>query len=78
MTDPTTGYCPHCGRGDAGPTADAYEAMRQRAEKAEREFAKARLVIDQVRGLSRLTINASSRPEAVNQARDTLRIVGDC
>lgn len=27
------GYCPHCGRGDAGPTAEAYEEMRQRARK---------------------------------------------
>lgn len=25
------GYCPHCGRGDAGPTADDYEASQRRA-----------------------------------------------
>lgn len=29
------GYCPHCGRGDCAPTADAYEQQRQRAERAE-------------------------------------------
>ncbi|MFD5676145.1 hypothetical protein [Streptomyces sp. NPDC127040] len=28
------GHCPHCGRGDAGPSPEAYEEMRQRAEKA--------------------------------------------
>ncbi|MFJ3923046.1 hypothetical protein [Streptomyces sp. NPDC090022] len=32
-----SGYCPHCGRGDAGPTADDYEQLRQRAERAEAE-----------------------------------------
>ncbi|MCX5584249.1 hypothetical protein [Streptomyces erythrochromogenes] len=32
---PAAGYCPHCGSGDAGPTPEAYEEMRQRAEKAE-------------------------------------------
>lgn len=32
---PAVGYCPHCGSGDAGPTPEAYEAIRQRAEKAE-------------------------------------------
>lgn len=26
-----TGYCPHCGSGDAGPTADMYEASQRRA-----------------------------------------------
>jgi hypothetical protein len=29
------GYCPHCGSGDAGPTPEAYEELRQRAEQAE-------------------------------------------
>ncbi|MFF5445449.1 hypothetical protein [Streptomyces sp. NPDC012888] len=32
---PAAGYCPHCGRGDVAPTADAYEQQRQRAEQAE-------------------------------------------
>lgn len=36
------GYCPHCGRGDAGPTADQYEQQRQRAEKAEAALARIR------------------------------------
>lgn len=27
------GYCPHCGRGDAGPTADEHEQLRQRARQ---------------------------------------------
>lgn len=30
---PTAGYCPHCGRGDAGPTADEYEQLRKRARQ---------------------------------------------
>ena len=29
------GYCPHCGRGDAAPTADDFEQQRKRAEVAE-------------------------------------------
>lgn len=28
---PAAGYCPHCGRGDAGPTADEYAASQRRA-----------------------------------------------
>ncbi|MFF5778133.1 hypothetical protein ACFY7Y_14430 [Streptomyces virginiae] len=31
--DPAAGYCPHCGRGDAGPTAEGYEELRQRAAR---------------------------------------------
>lgn len=43
MTDqPTTGYCPCCGRGDLAPTAEAYEQQRQRAEQAEAELARLR------------------------------------
>lgn len=30
---PAAGYCPHCGRGDAGPTADQYEQLRKRARQ---------------------------------------------
>lgn len=37
---PLAGYCPHCGRGDAGPTADEYEQQRQRAERAEAEATR--------------------------------------
>lgn len=33
------GYCPHCGRGDAGPTADQYEQQRKRADTAESKLA---------------------------------------
>ncbi|MEV6580223.1 hypothetical protein AB0M92_18895 [Streptomyces sp. NPDC051582] len=33
------GYCPDCGRGDAGPTADQYEQQRQRADAAEASLA---------------------------------------
>lgn len=33
VADPAAGYCPHCGRGDAGPTADEYEQARQRARQ---------------------------------------------
>ncbi|MCX5522621.1 hypothetical protein OG342_07050 [Streptomyces bobili] len=42
MTEPTTGYCPHCGRGDVAPTPEAYEQQRQRAEQAEAAIARAR------------------------------------
>lgn len=28
---PAAGYCPHCGRGDTGPTAEQYEASQRRA-----------------------------------------------
>lgn len=35
ISKPGVGYCPHCGRGDAGPTAEAYEELRQRAEQLE-------------------------------------------
>lgn len=31
LSQPAAGYCPHCGRGDAGPTADEYEQVRRRA-----------------------------------------------
>ena len=31
------GYCPACGRGDAGRTADDWEQQRQRADQAEAE-----------------------------------------
>lgn len=39
LETPAAGYCPHCGRGDAGPTADEYEQQRQRAEQAEAALA---------------------------------------
>ncbi|MFK0045487.1 hypothetical protein ACIQU4_15440 [Streptomyces sp. NPDC090741] len=29
------GYCPQCGRGDAGPTADEYEQLRQRLARSD-------------------------------------------
>lgn len=36
------GYCPACGRGDAGRTADDWEQQRQRADQATRERDEAR------------------------------------
>jgi hypothetical protein len=51
------GYCPHCGRGDAGPTADEYEQARRRAvalvERADsaRDWARRNLDTDQQAGL---------------------------
>jgi DNA repair exonuclease SbcCD ATPase subunit len=33
------GYCPHCGRGDAGITTDQWERERQRANEAEGRLA---------------------------------------
>lgn len=35
---PAAGYCPHCGRGDAGPTADQYEQLRT-AHRHEEELS---------------------------------------
>lgn len=42
IADPAAGYCPHCGRGDTGPTADQYEQQRKRAEKVEAALARIR------------------------------------
>ncbi|MFZ3473129.1 hypothetical protein ACODT3_10655 [Streptomyces sp. 4.24] len=51
---PAAGYCPHCGRGDAGPTADQYEQQRKRAEQAEGAFLRFRgqvqAIADEARG----------------------------
>lgn len=38
----TTGYCPHCGRGDCSPTADQWLEQRQRADRAEDAIARVR------------------------------------
>jgi hypothetical protein len=46
---PAAGYCPHCGSGDAGPTPEAYEEMRQRAEQAEADLAESRGQVGRVR-----------------------------
>lgn len=35
VADIDRGYCPHCGRGDAAPSADQWLQERRRAEKAE-------------------------------------------
>lgn len=54
---PAAGYCPHCGRGDAGPTADQYEASRRRAVAlverldAARDWARRNLTPEQQAGL---------------------------
>lgn len=32
------GYCPECGRGDAGPTAEDWERQRRRADEAEAQL----------------------------------------
>ena len=44
------GYCPHCGRGDASPTAQQWEEQKQRA--------------DQVEELLRIAHDTSNRSEA--------------
>ncbi|MFD9256958.1 hypothetical protein [Streptomyces sp. NPDC059538] len=44
---PADGYCPHCGRGDAGPSPEAYEELRQRAEQAEAATERVRAFLDQ-------------------------------
>lgn len=40
------GYCPTCGRGDAGPTTEDWEQQRRRADHAEQRI-KAALVLHQ-------------------------------
>lgn len=40
----TTGYCPHCGRGDCSPTADQWAEQKQRADKAEAAIARVRAI----------------------------------
>ena len=45
----SAGYCPHCGRGDAGPSPEAYEEMRQRAEQLEVDLAESRGQVERVR-----------------------------
>lgn len=50
---------------------------RERAEKAEREAAENQAAIARVRRLCDLTIAASCRVQAVEQARDTLAALDD-
>jgi hypothetical protein len=40
------GYCPHCGRGDAGITTDQWEQQRQRTDQAETAIARVRRLAD--------------------------------
>jgi hypothetical protein len=40
------GYCPECGRGDAGPTAEDWEQQRQRADRAEAALARVRALAE--------------------------------
>lgn len=37
----TSGYCPHCGRGDCSPTTDQWYAQRTRADRAEATLERA-------------------------------------
>jgi hypothetical protein len=41
------GYCPHCGRGDAAPTIEDWEAQRRRAGQAEAEVKRLGLMVDE-------------------------------
>ncbi|MGW9371151.1 hypothetical protein ACWGVR_14210 [Streptomyces xanthophaeus] len=43
------GYCPHCGRGDAGPTADQYEQQRKQAEAHRRRAMHIQTLLDEQR-----------------------------
>lgn len=58
---PLAGYCPHCGRGDAGPTAEQYEASQRRAIRIQTILDDTR---DRVRKLHRPT-TAYGRPEPI-------------
>ncbi|WP_433330053.1 hypothetical protein [Spirillospora sp. CA-294931] len=51
------------------------DAMRERAEQAERERDEALAAIAEVRRLQRLTIAASCRVNAIEQAQDTLAVL---
>lgn len=61
---PADGYCPHCGLGDAGPTADAYEELRQRAEQAEAAVARVRALPSEPQVVVRVHIPGQSDQEA--------------
>lgn len=62
------GYCPDCGRGDAGPTAEDWEQQRKRADRAEAALALVRSLVDEceARGVS------SGYPLTVTRLRDAL------
>ncbi|MCX5407479.1 hypothetical protein OHA37_26900 [Streptomyces sp. NBC_00335] len=75
---PAAGYCPHCGRGDAGPTADEYEALRKRARQdaaasreserqLQQQIDRQAKEIDRLRdALAGLHEGEESHPEAAN------------
>lgn len=44
-----TGYCPHCGRGDAAPTPDQYLVQVHRADTAEAKVARVRALAADMR-----------------------------
>lgn len=50
------GYCPHCGRGDAGPTADEYEQARRNAVRIQ-------TLLDETRDRARKDAAASRESE---------------
>lgn len=54
------GYCPHCGRGDAGPTADQYEQARRRAIRIQ-------TLLDEQRDRARKDAAASRESERILQ-----------
>lgn len=51
--------------------------LRQRAQAAEKRARKAEAVIARVRRLCELTINTSVRADAIDQARDTLKVLDE-
>jgi hypothetical protein len=59
---PAAGYCPHCGRGDAGPTAEDYEASQRRAVDFQ-------IRIDAARDWARKNLGAEQQQELLAALR---------
>jgi hypothetical protein len=58
------GYCPECGRGDAGPTVEQWERERQRAETAEKGLREAQWRRDDAERRVRVQRERAERAEA--------------
>ncbi|MBT2477615.1 hypothetical protein [Streptomyces sp. ISL-94] len=66
---PAAGYCPHCGRGDAGPTADEYDQQRQQTEAAKRSAIRLQTRIDAVREWARCNLEGDQLTALLSRLR---------
>lgn len=64
------GYCPHCGRGDAGVTTDQWEQQRQRADQAEAALARVRRLATLIRAGAPWTANHDTLADHILAALD--------